>query len=162
MKYKKYRGNNGSDSRILLEVRWWQWSQGECAVRQASKDQLDVRWDLLQWPIICFWNDGRPTTDSRVHKLSYLLRCLKRPAKRAVGGHAVIAENYVVVVEVIKRWFDDSEWIRHKLCKELMQLNPASGKNLRLMVEDLERILRQFTEYGWRHQPPINENDNRK
>uniref|UniRef100_A0A183EY70 Integrase catalytic domain-containing protein n=1 Tax=Gongylonema pulchrum TaxID=637853 RepID=A0A183EY70_9BILA len=103
------------------------------------------------WPQ--FWALFEAAVDSQpippVQKLTYLMGCLKDRAYRAVAGYSANADNYAVVLNVLKRRFGDVDIIRHTLHDELKNLKAVDNtRGLRDFVETMERILVQLENMG--------------
>lgn len=107
---------------------------------------------------IAFWKTFWDVFSAAVHdrplpniqKLTYLLSVLRGDAKKAIAGYAVTAENYSVIIDILKKRFGDPKNILLALHSELKHI-PKSGdrtSEVRRTFEQIERICRQLEDSG--------------
>ena len=105
--------------------------------------------EALPW--FQFWSKyqnaiGTQSCIQKSDKLSYLLGLLEGKAKSAVAGFEEKEENYDLIVQKLKKRFDDSEGRKDELLDRLVSFPSLDGLNYDELQEKSDFILNTFHE----------------
>ncbi|KAL3097693.1 hypothetical protein niasHT_023452 [Heterodera trifolii] len=103
-----------------------------------------------------FWSYFQRAVDDKpipgFEKQLHLLRCLKEgsPARRAVEVYPPSDGNYLVVVQLLKERFGDTNDLQRAIRAQLLHLPPANNNvpNLTAMFDEFERGVCQLEQLG--------------
>ncbi|KHJ80573.1 Tas retrotransposon peptidase A16, partial [Oesophagostomum dentatum] len=104
-------------------------------------------WDNF-WEL--FENNIHSQDIPELSKFNYLLRALKGEAREAVKKFQITSNNYINVIQFLKKKYDNSEIIINHLIDRLdeCRLQSASAKDQRTLLEQTQTIMNQLLRKG--------------
>ncbi|KAK6114160.1 hypothetical protein QQG55_54775 [Brugia pahangi] len=98
-----------------------------------------------------FWNSFDTAIHQQaipdIHKLNYLISCLKGDAFQAIRGYDITPENYSIVRNVLVEKFGQPYAIKRALFSELYSIK-KNDREWKATLEAIERTLRQLEAIG--------------
>lgn len=98
-----------------------------------------------------FWNSFDTAIHQQaipdIHKLNYLITCLKGDALQAIRGYDITPENYSIVRNVLVEKFGQPYAIKRALFTELYSIR-KNDREWKATLEAIERTLRQLEAIG--------------